>query len=259
MTPAPLTHALIREIVSREALSVGVAPSVVIGRSNGRRAVMARRRAVRQIVMQTGCSPSDLAEMWGAETRTITATLTEPAAIAPYDVATMDRLVWLYGPERAAAIVEGRDANTNADIAAWNRIGAAMDLTVAAIRAKSTSLRAAGRLPPVPPPRRSTKRVANPLGVKAQESPAALRAIEREEPPLARGDAWKPIPGVEPVPFMERASMQCRWPVGGEGAGLLCCGAHAQDGRYCSPHARIAFQPAKASASELIRSLRKYA
>lgn len=37
---------------------------------------------------------------------------------------TFRRQCWLYGPERAAAIMVGEDPATEADIAAWNRLGA---------------------------------------------------------------------------------------------------------------------------------------
>lgn len=33
------------------------------------------------------------------------------------------RLAWLYGAERAARIIEGRDPKTEADLAAWRRLG----------------------------------------------------------------------------------------------------------------------------------------
>jgi hypothetical protein len=33
------------------------------------------------------------------------------------------RLGWCHGPERAAAIIEGRDPATEADLAAWRTLG----------------------------------------------------------------------------------------------------------------------------------------
>lgn len=33
------------------------------------------------------------------------------------------RLLWLYGIERAVDIALGKDAETNADLSAWNRLG----------------------------------------------------------------------------------------------------------------------------------------
>lgn len=32
------------------------------------------------------------------------------------------RLLWLHGPERAAEILAGRDAATNADLRSWRRL-----------------------------------------------------------------------------------------------------------------------------------------
>lgn len=34
-----------------------------------------------------------------------------------------DRLVWVHGPDRAEAIIDGKDAVTNADIAKWRSLG----------------------------------------------------------------------------------------------------------------------------------------
>lgn len=36
---------------------------------------------------------------------------------------TLQRLVWQYGPERAAAILNRDDAETRADVAAWRSLG----------------------------------------------------------------------------------------------------------------------------------------
>jgi hypothetical protein len=118
-----LTPGLIREVIDQEARRGGVAATLVIGRSNGPRAVAARRRAAKRIVIMTGCSASRLARMWGTETRTITAALTEAASIAPYDFATVNRLREFHGAEVAQAIIDGRHADTNADLAAWRRLG----------------------------------------------------------------------------------------------------------------------------------------
>jgi hypothetical protein len=44
---------------------------------------------------------------------------------------THARLLWLYGPERAASIIAGTDPATNTDLASWNRLGG---VTVASVR-----------------------------------------------------------------------------------------------------------------------------
>ena len=36
---------------------------------------------------------------------------------------TFMRLCWLYGPERAVAIIRGEDAAMNEDVRAWRRFG----------------------------------------------------------------------------------------------------------------------------------------
>ena len=36
---------------------------------------------------------------------------------------TLDRIEWLYGPERAVEVMAGTDRRTNADLDAWNGLG----------------------------------------------------------------------------------------------------------------------------------------
>lgn len=78
---------------------------------------------------------------------------------------------------------------------------------------------------------------------------------------MSRG--FTPLPGQAPVPF---GSKGCRWPVGGDGAGMMCCGAPRAEGErgelpYCGAHAGVAYQavkPGAKSANELMRSLRRH-
>jgi hypothetical protein len=49
----------------------------------------------------------------------------------PYHEACWQKLVTLYGYERASLIVTGKDPATNADLASWNRLGG---VTVASVR-----------------------------------------------------------------------------------------------------------------------------
>jgi GcrA cell cycle regulator len=82
--------------------------------------------------------------------------------------------------------------------------------------------------------------------------------------PKAEAKGSQPLPNTIPVPFLHTTHRQCRWPVGGEGADMLCCGLKTpQDGPYCVAHARDAFQPQAASKArngkDLERSLRRYA
>lgn len=40
-----------------------------------------------------------------------------------WDLKTWERLAFIYGPERASLIQEGRDPKTQADLAAWRNLG----------------------------------------------------------------------------------------------------------------------------------------
>lgn len=46
-----------------------------------------------------------------------------------YDQSTTDRLQWQYGGLRTADIVFGRDAATEADLAAWRNLGGAVPVS----------------------------------------------------------------------------------------------------------------------------------
>lgn len=91
--------------------------------------------------------------------------------------------------------------------------------------------------------------------------PGAVMSAEPKLPFHGKADAFSPLPGVEPVPFLERTGPRCRWPVGGAGDQMLCCGALAHDRSYCQAHHERAHQTdqgKKPSAKELARSLRRY-
>lgn len=47
----------------------------------------------------------------------------EPAQAADPWAMLVGRLTWQYGPERTAAILNGTDAKTNADLASWRKLG----------------------------------------------------------------------------------------------------------------------------------------
>jgi len=70
----------------------------------------------------------------------------------------------------------------------------------------------------------------------ARESPAENVVL------MAR--QFSPLPGCAPVPF---GSPGCRWPVGGEGADMLCCGAARRDASsYCATHDKVSQPPVSA-------------
>jgi hypothetical protein len=71
--------------------------------------------------------------------------------------------------------------------------------------------------------------------------------------------AFDALPGSSPRPWTERASNQCRWPIGD---GLSCCLLKVDD-RYCAEHKRLSVGSTAAgkqpsTATELMRSLRRY-
>lgn len=89
-------------------------------------------------------------------------------------------------------------------------------------------------------------------------SPTQVVEVSPPRPPLVEipERAFSPLKACEPVPF---ASPGCKWPVSGEGADMLCCGAkREEDGPYCAAHARVAFVPLTPVQKNLNRSLRKY-
>lgn len=46
-----------------------------------------------------------------------------PEVIHSWQQFTERRLLWLYGPERAQAIISGQDHATQADLASWRSLG----------------------------------------------------------------------------------------------------------------------------------------
>ncbi|RAK68791.1 GcrA family cell cycle regulator [Phenylobacterium kunshanense] len=77
---------------------------------------------------------------------------------------------------------------------------------------------------------------------------------------LARARAFLPLDGCVPVQF---GAHGCRWPVGGEGADMLQCGAKRADGKsYCAEHSAVADvlpPPGYRTGAQLARSLRRWA
>jgi hypothetical protein len=114
-------------MVRRAARQAGLTEAdILVGRH--RLAVALRQRLWRKIHRITGCSLSGLAEVWGIDRQAICRVIERPEA---EDVALKTRsriqaeaaLRFHYGDVRAAAILDGRDPATNADVARWNAIG----------------------------------------------------------------------------------------------------------------------------------------
>lgn len=71
---------------------------------------------------------------------------------------------------------------------------------------------------------------------------------------------FEPLPGCEPVPFMEMHSHQCRWPVGGDGALMLVCGGQRfGESYYCAPHVEAAHGEGTASERNADKDLERRA
>jgi hypothetical protein len=119
--------ALILRVATEEAAAAGAQLGDVLGMAIDGRAIAARRRAMLRIISETQCSPSALARAWGCDPSLPSRYVREEshrqaAAVSAYDLNTRARLHACH-PERAASIIAGTDAATNADIAAWRRIG----------------------------------------------------------------------------------------------------------------------------------------
>jgi len=110
--------------------------------------------------------------------------------------------------------------------------------------------------------------------------PAAFKAPRPPRPisaPAPRPRALEPKPAPLPAPrppqipespgtatVLTLGAHMCKWPIGDpSSADFTFCGRRApEEGPYCEDHARLAYQPPqgkkKASAAELVRSLRRY-
>lgn len=73
---------------------------------------------------------------------------------------------------------------------------------------------------------------------------------------VPKSEAFKPLPGSEPIPLIGRPAFTCAWVVEGEGADALCCGERVSVGAYCASHRAIAYLP---TAPIRARDFRRYA
>ena len=133
--------------------------------------------------------------------------------------------------------------------------------TRSAVIGRLHRLRAKGIGLPKQSPRRSTtaRPETKPRRPSAPRAITALKAAEIEAVkantgpgrhlgcPLSRepwrpikAEAFKPLPGTEPIPLSGRPAFTCAWVVGGEGSDTLCCGKP-----YCAHHHAVAFIPSK--------------
>jgi len=78
----------------------------------------------------------------------------------------------------------------------------------------------------------------------------------REPWRVPKAEAFRPLPGTDPVPLIGRPAFTCAWVVEGEGADALCCGQRVGVSSYCPSHRRLAYLP---TAKLNPRDLRRYA
>lgn len=150
---------------------------------------------------------------------------------------------------------EGLSASQTAT--AINRAFSDAGYTRSAVLGKVHRLRLGGRARPSAP-KRIVYKVARPPVMKViGERQTFVQAAA--SPPLVNIDhvrAFRPLPGQEPVRFGAKG---CKWPVGGDGADLRCCGAEREGEKpYCATHCAAAYAPTS-KTHELVRSLRRWA
>lgn len=99
----------------------------VLGSKRGSGLAAARIATMRMVVDETGCTAAELAWAWGCSfglvKRALEVADARPKTKPTYDAATVRRLQWQHGEQRASVIVSGVDLSTNKDIAAWRRFG----------------------------------------------------------------------------------------------------------------------------------------
>lgn len=121
-------------------------------------------------------------------------------------------------------------------------------------------LRQIGELPPAPS-KQETGAVGGAVGrlkarARREGMPAfhagniANKAESRKVDPgisitITRAAAFDPIPGIEPIGFMQLGPRTCRWPVDGvDGREFLFCGAACEfEDSYCRSHKALAYAP----------------
>lgn len=125
-------------------------------------------------------------------------------------------------------------------------IGRASRIGAEFVSARAVKARQARLLPRVRMARAVLEKALKPARVaKPVKQPPAPEKVEDRPPepeiaiPEAKGFA--PLPGVEPVSFMDLTREHCRWPVSGlHGPVTHFCGAPRKDGlSYCQSHAAL--------------------
>ncbi len=113
-------RAVVERVIREEAWRTGARVADVIGASRKPAAQEAITAAITRIMAETGCSHRGLEQVWGSTLRK----QARRPTVNGYDPSTIERLRWAHGDARTAQIVAGKDPATNADLAAWRRLGA---------------------------------------------------------------------------------------------------------------------------------------
>jgi hypothetical protein len=137
--PANKNHpdrAFVEKVAREEAAAAAAGLDAVLHMSRAGNATSARHhKAFRRIIRETGCSVEGLAEVWGCYAESIKHALrTDPTPPTLFQAQAADqqtenfhdRLRWAHGNEHAARIIAGKDPKTNADLAAWKRLGGSL-------------------------------------------------------------------------------------------------------------------------------------
>lgn len=149
----------------------------------------------------------------------------------------------------------GREGTTrNAVLGQVDRLGLRLGAGRAAAKARAVERRQPAPVPPAERPRPE----ASPA--RERRAPAVRPGtVGDAKPPVPRRDAAfpaiaaaapmpaQPVPPAGGVPFLSVGATGCRFPLAGQGAGMLVCGGAAAPGRpYCPAHMARAYVPAPA-------------
>lgn len=144
----------------------------------------------------------------------------------------------------------GFSVNRNAVIGKAHRTGIALmrppgknfdTVGVDAVRAPLAKPAARGQSAPLPSPAAVPLTPAPEGGPRPPLLPRLGEVAAATPSPTPEAPA--PTGPVGGVPLIGLASNRCRWPVAGDGAGLLVCGGPATRGAYCAAHGQLAYQP----------------
>lgn len=127
----------VERIIRSVARRAGVPWPNLMHVQHDREVVALRERAWLRILRETGCSITGLADVWGCDRKSIQRAIQKAgsklaaknegvrrkaAAKAKAEAQHAATVRFLY-PDRAAAILSGKDPQTQADVARWNAIG----------------------------------------------------------------------------------------------------------------------------------------